>query len=140
MNEDANTINPPDRDAASDDRQAISTLETIERFHNTVNRHDVDAIMAAMTEDCLFDNTFPPPDGERHEGQAAVRAFWEGFFRLSPHAAFDVEELFGCGNRAVLRWVYRWRRPNGEPGHVRGVDVFRVRGGKVAEKLSYVKG
>jgi hypothetical protein len=25
-------------------------------------------------------------------------------------------------------------------GHVRGVDVFRVRGGKVAEKLSYVKG
>jgi hypothetical protein len=26
------------------------------------------------------------------------------------------------------------------PGHVRGVDVLRVRGGKVAEKLSYVKG
>ncbi len=25
-------------------------------------------------------------------------------------------------------------------GHVRGVDVFRVRDGKVAEKLSYVKG
>jgi hypothetical protein len=26
------------------------------------------------------------------------------------------------------------------PGSVRGVDVFRVRDGKVAEKLSYVKG
>ncbi|MBS1243923.1 MAG: hypothetical protein H6R41_460, partial [Deltaproteobacteria bacterium] len=24
--------------------------------------------------------------------------------------------------------------------HIRGVDVFRVRDGKVAEKLSYVKG
>ena len=29
---------------------------------------------------------------------------------------------------------------DGTPGHVRGVDVFRVRDGKVAEKLSYVKG
>jgi hypothetical protein len=29
---------------------------------------------------------------------------------------------------------------NGKPGRVRGVDVFRVRDGKVCEKLSYVKG
>jgi hypothetical protein len=28
----------------------------------------------------------------------------------------------------------------GKPGHVRGVDIFRVRDGKLAEKLSYVKG
>ena len=35
--------------------------------------------------------------------------------------------------------IYRWMR-DGQEGHVRGVDVFRVRDGKVAEKLSYVKG
>jgi hypothetical protein len=35
----------------------------------------------------------------------------------------------------VVRWRYAWG-----DGHVRGVDVFRVRGGLVAEKLSYVKG
>lgn len=29
---------------------------------------------------------------------------------------------------------------NGKPGHIRGVDVFRVRDRKVSEKLSYVKG
>jgi len=39
----------------------------------------------------------------------------------------------------VVRWIYRWVR-DGQEGHVRGVDVFRVRDGKVAEKLSYVKG
>jgi hypothetical protein len=33
-----------------------------------------------------------------------------------------------------------WADGNGQPGHVRGVDLFRVRDGKVAEKLSYVKG
>jgi hypothetical protein len=28
----------------------------------------------------------------------------------------------------------------GQQGHVRGVDIFRMRDGKVAKKLSYVKG
>ena len=38
-------------------------------------------------------------------------------------------------DRVVQRWRYSWA-----DGHVRGVDVFRIRDGKVAEKLSYVKG
>jgi hypothetical protein len=36
-----------------------------------------------------------------------------------------------------VRWVFHW---DTKGGHVRGVDVMRVRGGKVAEKLAYVKG
>jgi hypothetical protein len=40
----------------------------------------------------------------------------------------------------VLRWRFTWSEPDGSPGHVRGVDVLRMRDGKVAEKLSYVKG
>ncbi len=95
--------------------------------------------MALMTADCVFDSTRPPPDGERLEGQAAVRAFWEAFFQRSPHARFEAEEIFAAGDRGVVRWTYHWIR-DGRPGHVRGVDVFRVRDGKVAEKLSYVKG
>ncbi len=35
--------------------------------------------------------------------------------------------------------VARWRYDYGD-GHVRGVDLFTVRDGRVAEKLSYVKG
>ncbi|MCM8750484.1 nuclear transport factor 2 family protein [Thermomicrobiaceae bacterium CFH 74404] len=117
------------------------TMEAVERFNQAFNRHDVDAVMAAMTEDCVFENTFPPPDGERFEGQAAVRAFWEAFFLSSPGAVFEVEELFATGDRCVVRWRYRWAPDvEGTPGHIRGVDLFRVRDGKVAEKLSYVKG
>ena len=81
-----------------------------------------------------------PPDGQRCIGQAAVRAFWERFFRETPSATFETEEVFGAGTRCAMRWVYRWRNPDGSAGHVRGVDVFRVRDGKVVEKLSYVKG
>jgi hypothetical protein len=35
----------------------------------------------------------------------------------------------------VQRWRYTW-----EGGHVRGVDLFSVRDGRIAEKRSYVKG
>ena len=93
-----------------------------------------------MTEDCVFENTCPPPDGERYEGQDAVRGFWERFFTSSPDSRFTTEEIFASGDRCIVRWRYDWRSDNGPPGHVRGVDIFRIRGGKVAEKLAYVKG
>ena len=114
---------------------AANALETVDRFNEAFNRHDVDAIMALMTDDCIFENTSPSPDGTRYEGQVSVRGFWEEFFAASPNSVFDVEDVFACGDRCLVRWRYSWG-----DGHVRGVDVFRVRDGKVAEKLAYVKG
>ena len=116
------------------------TLAAIQRFNDAFARHDVDAIMAAMTEDCVFENTSPRPDGEQYTGQAAVRVFWEQFFTASPHATFIAEDTFAAHDRAVVRWRYQWVEQDGTRGHVRGVDIFRVQDGKVAEKLSYVKG
>lgn len=121
------------------ERLTAETLDVVRRFNEAFNRHDVDAVMSLMTEDCVFESTRPPPDGERLEGARDVRAFWERFFARSPEARFETEEIFGAGDRCVVRWVYHWIR-EGEPGHVRGVDVFRVRDAQVAEKLSYVKG
>jgi ketosteroid isomerase-like protein len=123
-----------------EDTLTQSTIEVIEKFNEAFNRHDVPAVMALMTEDCIFDNTYPPPDGERFEGQEAVGRFWEDFFRSSPDAVFQSEEMFACGDRCVIRWRYNWTNTDGSRGHVRGVDVLRVRDGKVAEKLAYVKG
>ena len=120
--------------------QTASTIEVINRFNDAFNRHDVQAVMALMTDDCVFDNTYPAPDGERFEGQAAVRRFWEEFFRSSPDALFKSEEMFAFGDRCVIRWRYEWTTSEGEREHIRGVDVLRVRDGKVAEKLAYVKG
>lgn len=122
------------------DSTSSATLAAIERFNLAFNRHDVDAIMAAMTDDCVFENTFPSPDGERFEGQNAVRQVWESLFRSSPNARFETEDIFAAGERCTVRWTYRWIDEQGKPGHVRGVDVFRVRDGKVSEKFSYVKG
>jgi ketosteroid isomerase-like protein len=126
--------------AAHQDSLTMATLATIERFNEAFNRHDVDALMALMAGDCIFEDTFPPPDGMRHEGYVAVRSVWERFFDASPAASFEFEETFACGERGVVRWRYHWVEADGIVGHVRGVDLFRVRYGKIVEKLSYVKG
>lgn len=112
------------------------TLSVVLRFHRAFNRHDVEAIMSLMSDDCVFENTYPPPEGSRYQGQAAVRAFWQEFFHQSPNARFDVEEIFAAGERCVLRWRYQWS----EQGYVRGADIYKVKDGRVVEKLSYVKG
>jgi uncharacterized OsmC-like protein len=117
-----------------------SATSVVLAFNDALNAGDVDAMMSRLTPDCVFENTFPAPDGTRYEGQAAVRVFWEEFFRASRQPRLEYEEVFECGERAVLRWTYHWLDERGQPGHVRGVDVYRVRVGLIAEKLSYVKG
>ncbi|MDQ3655542.1 MAG: nuclear transport factor 2 family protein [Chloroflexota bacterium] len=120
--------------------EPITTETIVSRFNDAFNRHDVDAIMARMTDDCVFENTSPAPDGQRYVGQDEVRGFWEGLFASTPDVHFDTEDLFAAGDRCTVRWRYTFTTSEGTPGHIRGVDVFRIRDGKVAEKLAYVKG
>lgn len=117
--------------------QAIVQLVT--DFNDALNARNLGAMMALMTDDCIFENTFPAPDGTRYAGQHNVCKFWEEFFRASQHSFFEIEDIFAAGNRCVMRWTYRWET-SGERGHIRGVDVYTIRDGRIAEKLSYVKG
>ena len=115
------------------------TRMVIDRFNEAFNRHDADALALLLTDDTVFEDTSPPPDGRRIEGKAAVVEFWREWFARNTEAVFEAEDVIVSGDRAVVRWVYRKPR-NGQPWHLRGVDVFTVRGERVAAKLAYVKG
>ena len=117
------------RNPADDD-----TLAVLVRFNDAFGRQDVDGIMALMTDDVAFEDT-APPDGQRHVGQDAVRAAWTALFTGQPQGRFTTEQAVIAGDRATYQWVYDWG-----DGHVRGIDLFKIRDGKVAEKFSYVKG
>jgi ketosteroid isomerase-like protein len=119
--------------------QEQATRTTIDRFNEVFNRHDADGLAAFLTEDTVFEDTSPAPDGRHIEGKANVVEFWRGWFVRNPDARFEAEEVIVSGSRATVLWVYRKMR-NGQPWHLRGVDVFTVRDGKVAAKLAYVKG
>ena len=117
-----------------------SAIRVVLEFNEAFNRHDVAGMMQLMTDDCIFENTSPAPDGAVYSGKEAVTQFWQDFFRESPQAHIDIEEIFSLGERCMMRWRYSWVDMAGDKGHVRGVDVFRVRNGFIREKLSYVKG
>lgn len=116
-----------------------STLDVVNRFNDAVNRHDAAAVAALLSDDTVFENTGPAPNGTRVEGKAAVAAFWERWLAANAGATFEAEDVVVAGDRCTVQWIYRKLR-NGQPWHLRGIDVFKVRGGKVAAKLSYVKG
>ncbi len=110
-------------------------IRMVLQFNEAFNRHDVAGMMRLMTDDCIFENTEPAPDGTVYTGKEAVTEFWQEFFRQSPDAHIEIEEVFSAGLRCVMRWRYEWK-----DGHVRGVDIYRMKDGLIGEKLSYVKG
>ena len=121
------------------DTTAAGTLAVVHQFNDAVNRHDLPAVAAVIAEDILFENTNPAPDGTRIQGKTAFLTWLEGWFASSPDATFETEDAFAAGDRCVVRWVYRKAR-DGQPWHLRGVDVLTVTNGKLSAKRAYVKG
>ena len=117
-----------------------SAIRLVLEFHEAFNRHDFAGMMRLMSDDCVIENTGPAPDGEVYSGKEAVTRYWQVFFRDSPHAHIEIEEIFSLGLRCVMRWRYEWLDMAGKQVHVRGVDIFRIKDGFICERLSYVKG
>jgi ketosteroid isomerase-like protein len=121
----------------TEERSTEATLALVERFIASVGRHDVDAILADMTDDAVYENLGDDVDNGRHEGPAAVRAAFEAVFAAYPDCWSDTEELFASADRACYCWAMRWTEPDGSVGTSRGTDVFTIRDGKVATKTTY---
>lgn len=75
-----------------------AALRVVLDFNAAFNRHDVAGMMQLMSDDCVFENTYPAPDGAIYSGKASVTQFWQDFFRQSPQAHIDIEEIFGWGS------------------------------------------
>jgi ketosteroid isomerase-like protein len=115
---------------------APETLALLDQFTAALNARDLEAAMALVTDDIIFESTSPAPDGARYEGREAVAKVWGEMLASTPGMRFTVEEQFCMGDdRAIVLWRYDWG-----DGHVRGVDIDRVRDGKLCESFAYVKG
>ena len=108
-------------------------LAVVAAFGAACNAHDLDAALGLCSEDVVFEST-TPPDGDRVVGHTDLRSVWTPLFEnLATHV--EVEDTTVVGDRVVQQCFYSWG-----DGHVRAVDLYRVRDGKITEKLSYVKG
>lgn len=115
------------------------TVEFLDAFADAWNRHDVEAILAAMTPDgAMQTSAGPEPWGARSVGHAQIRSAIEAFFRTYPDARWNGPEHFVCGDRGVTQWVFT---ATGAKGGVEahGCDLFTFRDGRIAVKDSYRK-
>jgi taurine dehydrogenase small subunit len=112
----------------------------LQAFADAWNRHDVDALMSMMTIDCVFEASGGDMvDGERHEGQRAVRAAYVTVFEQCRDAHWGHARHFVTGDRGVSEWTFTGTLKDGKRVEVAGCDVFTFRNGKIAIKNSFRK-
>jgi ketosteroid isomerase-like protein len=114
----------------------IETAEIIRRFNNAFLDHDADALDDLVGEDCVMEAIQPAPDGARYKGRDACLAFWQALVN-DRGTQFEPEEVTVAGDRATIRWRYRYGP--GDADYVRGVNLMRVRDGAIVEALGYSK-
>ena len=116
------------------------SVEVLQEFADAWNRHDVDALMTFMTDDCVFEaSAGPDVSGMRHVGREAVRTAFAEVWATFPDAHWGDARHFVCGTRGVSEWTFSGTRADGTRVEVHGCDLFTFRDGKIALKNSYRK-
>jgi steroid delta-isomerase-like uncharacterized protein len=104
------------------------------------NAHDVDAIMAFFTDDCVFCTPRgPAPEGYRLVGKAEVRKGFQARFDGIPDIRYEDDRHWTSGDRGVSEWTIRGTTAAGQSIEVRGCDLFEFTDGKISRKDSFWK-
>jgi steroid delta-isomerase-like uncharacterized protein len=116
------------------------TAEFLQAFADAWNRHDVEALMSFMTDDCVFEaSAGPDVCGARAQGREAVRSAFSEVWATFPDAHWGDASHFVCGDRGVSEWTFSGTRQDGTRVEVHGCDLFTFRDGKIRVKNSYRK-
>ena len=121
-------------------RSDVDLITLLDRFADAWNRHDLDALMSMMTDDCVFESSAGPQvNGQRSEGREAVRAAYAKVFETFPDAHWGNPRHFIAGDRGVSEWTFTGTQKDGTRVEVNGCDLFTIRDGRIAIKNSYRK-
>jgi ketosteroid isomerase-like protein len=115
--------------------------ELLEEVLAAFNAHDLDAIMAFFTDDCVLETPRGPhPWGTRFEGPDQVRDGLAQRFRGLPDVHYGDDEHWSCGDHGVSRWLLTGTTPERDKVQVRGCDLFDLADdGRIRRKDSYWK-
>ena len=119
----------------------MMTAQELAAFFDTGwNRHDIDALMTFMADDCVFEGAAGPEEhGTRYRGREQVREAFARIFAAFPDVRFDELRHFVAGDRGVSEWIFRGTSADGTQVAVNGCDVFTFRSDKIAVKSSFLK-
>lgn len=117
-----------------------SLIELMQAFSAAWNAHDIDALMAFMTDDCVF-HAVAGPDlmGKTFSGKEQVRVGFALAWQNFPDATWLDASYFASGDQGVAECTFSGTRADGAQIEARMVDVFLFRDGKIAIKNAFRK-
>lgn len=116
------------------------TVETLAAFGDAWNRHDIDALMSFMADDCVFHAVAGPElFGRSFVGREAVREGYQLAWQTFPNAAWLDADYFVCGDRGVMESTFSGTKADGTRIKARMVDIFKFRDGKIVVKNAFRK-
>ena len=115
--------------------------DALEAFAQAWNRHDIEALMSHMSDDCMFHGfTGGEACGASHIGATAVRAAFARAWADFPDAQWTRARHFVNGPRGVSEWTFTGTRAaDGVRVEVDGCDLFTFKGNKIRVKDSWRK-
>lgn len=117
-------------------------LELINRTFAAAARGDLDGVMESWAEDgTLCDWTL----GRVVRGHGELRPYLEEYFAAWPDLKFTPTNIIVDGDTVVVEWAapathggpFFGAAPTGRTYDLRGVDIFDLRDGKIAEERSF---
>jgi hypothetical protein len=108
------------------------TATVIDQFNAAFHQRAPELLVDVIGEGCVMEGTGPEPDGVVWTGYDECLAGWQGLVN-EPSIRFETEHVDVHGDQAVIRW-----RIFGAENY-RGVNLMRVRDGKIVEALGYGK-
>ena len=120
--------------------QPVVTVATLAAFGDAWNRHDVDALMSFMHDDCVFEaSTGTEACGARHVGREAVARAFAAAWTTVRDAQWANARHFVHGEFGVSQWTFTGTAPDGSRIETDGVDVFSFKDGRILVKNAFRK-
>ena len=118
----------------------MSEAKLLQDLFDAFNRHDLEGVLACMTDDCVFEAAAGTEAyGARFVGHDAVGAAFEGVWKTFPDVQWMNARHFAADGLGVSQWTLAGTREDGKRIEADGVDLFTFRDGKVATKKAFRK-
>lgn len=115
----------------------VSPSAVLQRLHQAMNRHDIDALVACFHPE--YSSEQPVHPERAFIGTEQVRRNWSGIFDETRDFHAMLLRSSVVGNEIWAEWVWEGSSRTGGRSEIRGVTLFAVSGGRIARGRLYME-
>ena len=123
--------------AETHDEGNAPAAEVIERLHEAMNRHDLEAFLACFDPDYRSEQPVHPNRG--FGGREQVEKNWSALFEGIPDFHAELLASAAAGDTLWSEWHWTGTRANEAPLDIRGVTLFRTENGRIVSGRLYME-